>query len=78
MVKLQNIANGSIGLSSVSSRFTNQDNIMLSLIYGKWHMWQAANFLISDEETKTLHSFADVDTVINWLWLTGEKRRRAR
>lgn len=46
---------------------------MLSLIYGKWHMWQAANFLISDEDKKTLHSFPDVDHAVNWLWLNGEK-----
>lgn len=73
MLKLCSIAVGSAGPSIVSSRFTNQDKTMLSLIYGKWHMWQAAYFLVSDEEIKTLHSFADVDDAINWLWLNGEK-----
>ena len=43
------------------------------MIFGKWHAWQAVNFLLSDEETKTLRGFPDIDYCVNWLWLNGEK-----
>lgn len=43
------------------------------MIFGKWHAWQGATFLLSDEETKTLRSFLDIDYCVNWLWLNGEK-----
>ena len=43
------------------------------MIFGKWHAWQGATYLLSDEETKTLRSFPDIDHCVNWLWLNGEK-----
>ena len=43
------------------------------MIFGKWYAWQGTTFLLSDEETKTLHSFRNIDDCVNWLWLNGEK-----
>jgi hypothetical protein len=47
--------------------------VNVNFIFGKWHAWQMATFLLSDESTKTLRSFPDVDRCINWLFLNGEK-----
>lgn len=41
---------------------------------GDWHIWQGvAQILASDESAKKLHSFADVDECVNWLFLNGHK-----
>ena len=45
-----------------------------SVIAGKWHVWFATKgVLLSDEETKKLREFKDVDSVVNWLYIYGEK-----
>jgi len=49
-----------------------QDAIIM-FIFGKWHGWQAANYMLSDEETKQLREFPDVDSCVNWLFINGEK-----
>ena len=45
-----------------------------SVITGKWHVWMVAKgVLLSNEETKQLRDFKDVDSVVNWLYTYGEK-----
>ena len=45
----------------------------INFIFEHWHGWQMANFMLSDERTKTLRSFPDIDHCINFLWLNGDK-----
>jgi hypothetical protein len=41
---------------------------------GKWHVWQGvSSVLLSDENTKTLRAFKDIDACINWLYLYSDK-----
>lgn len=43
-------------------------------IFNHWHAWQgAAGILLSDESTKKLREFPDVDACINWLFLSGDR-----
>lgn len=44
-------------------------------IYENWHLWTGTNnkILLSDESTKTLKSFDDIDQAINYLFLSGNK-----
>ena len=45
-----------------------------SVITGKWHVWMVdKGVLLSNEETKQLRDFKDVDSVVNWLYIYGEK-----
>ncbi len=45
-----------------------------SVITGKWHVWLVdKGVLLSNEETKQLRDFKDVDSVVNWLYTYGEK-----
>ena len=45
-----------------------------SVITGKWHAWLVdKGVLLSNEETKQLRDFKDVDSVVNWLYTYGEK-----
>jgi hypothetical protein len=45
-----------------------------SVITGKWHVWLVVKgVLLSNEETKQLRDFKDVDSVVNWLYTHGEK-----
>jgi hypothetical protein len=46
---------------------------MLALEHGHYHAWQGVGFLLSDERTKTLRSFPDIDHCINWLFMNGAK-----
>ena len=40
--------------------------------HGKWHAWASVNgVMLSDENTKTLREFPNVDNCINWLFLNG-------
>lgn len=47
-----------------------------AFIFGNWHAWQSTNqhqsIMLSDESTKSLLSFKDVDACINWLWNNGD------
>jgi len=43
---------------------------------GDWHAWVAVNgrnILLSDEATKSLRQFTDVDATVNWLFLNDHK-----
>lgn len=42
-------------------------------IHGNWHFWTGTQFMASDESTKTLRAFTDIDDCINWLFLNGHK-----
>lgn len=43
-------------------------------IHGDWHIWKGhCAWLVSDEATKSLKSFMDLDEAINWLYLRGHK-----
>lgn len=46
---------------------------MNNFIFEHWHGWQMTNFMLSDERTKTLRSFSDIDHCVNFLWLNGDK-----
>jgi len=48
------------------------------IIFKKWHFWQGVGgFLLSNEETKELRSFATVDKTINWLFFVDKEAARA-
>jgi len=48
--------------------------IMQFFIFNQWHAWTGNDcWLLSDEETKTLHSFAEFDDLTNWLFMNGHK-----
>lgn len=43
-------------------------------IHGDWHAWQGtAAVMLSDESTKRLMEFPDVDSCINWLFVNGQR-----
>lgn len=47
-----------------------------SVIFGKgtWHCWQGAHaILLSNEDRKTLYSFPNLDSAIDWLFVDGHK-----
>lgn len=45
-----------------------------AVIFQSWHAWEAAaGWLLSDERSKELRHFANVDDLINWLYATGNK-----
>lgn len=48
---------------------------MKPFIFEKWHAWTCTPFkvLLSDEDTKTLREFADIDACVNWLWVYAGK-----
>lgn len=50
---------------------------MKPLIFGPWHFWQGVGgFLLSNEESKALRSFATVDAAINWLFFVDKEAAR--
>lgn len=50
---------------------------MKPAIFGKWHFWQGVGgFLLSNEDTKELRSFATVDKTINWLFFVDKEAAR--
>lgn len=47
---------------------------MQAFIFQNWHAWPGqSGLLLSDENTKELRQFPDVDQCINWLFLKGHK-----
>lgn len=46
---------------------------MITGIYDNWHFWQTPDnrFLLSDETTKKLRAFDDIDNCITWLYLNS-------
>lgn len=46
---------------------------MFTHIAGDWHFWTGTQFMASDESTKTLLAFPDVNDCVNWLYLNGHK-----
>lgn len=47
---------------------------MRKFITGKWHAWDTHNgVMLSDEGSKTLRHFTDIDQCVNWLYLNGDK-----
>lgn len=48
---------------------------MFTFIFNHWHAWQntQGRYMLSDENTKRLHSFATLDGAINYLFLHGER-----
>jgi len=47
---------------------------MKPFIFDHWHAWPGqSGILLSDENTKTLRSFADADACTTWLFLSGFK-----
>jgi hypothetical protein len=47
---------------------------MKAFSFGKWHAWEGVSgILLSNEATKRLLRFGDVDACINWLFLNGEQ-----
>lgn len=48
--------------------------MMRKLIAGNWHAWDSVGGIsLSDENTKTLRHFQDIDQCVNWLYLNGHK-----
>lgn len=47
---------------------------MFTHIHGDWHFWQGTQFMASDEATKTLMAFDNVNECINWLFTHGHKQ----
>ena len=50
-------------------------NINLEVNDGRLiHIWQSiGKVMVSFEDTKTLSSFPNVDSAVNWFWLAGYK-----
>lgn len=47
---------------------------MRAFIFQHWHAWQGAGaVMLSNEDTKELHDFPNVDACINWLFINGHK-----
>ena len=46
---------------------------MFRAIIGEWHFWIGSEFMVSDERTKTLRAFENLDACVNWLFLNGHK-----
>lgn len=47
---------------------------MKAFIYENWHCWESnGKTLLSNEFTKTLYSFWNVNEAINWLFVSGRK-----
>ena len=50
---------------------------MKPLIFKQWHFWQAVGgFLLSNENTKELKSFASIDGAVNWLFFQDKEAAR--
>jgi hypothetical protein len=43
------------------------------MIFNNWHLWRGNGFMLSNENTKELRQFNNVDEAINYLYLNGEK-----
>ena len=51
---------------------------MKPFIFGKWHAWESnGKILLSDEDNKTLRSFANTDDCINWLFMDVDGNKDA-
>lgn len=47
---------------------------MKNTTFEDWHIWEGTNsVLMSDERTKTLRQFSNIDSCINWLYLHDQK-----
>lgn len=51
----------------------------MNFTHGPWHAWKgsAGQIMLSHEGSKTLRSFKNEDTAINWLWFSDEAAARA-
>lgn len=45
-----------------------------SHIFEHWHFWTGTQFMASDEWSKQLLAFDDIDACINWLFVSGHRR----
>lgn len=39
--------------------------------HGNIHVWQGNGIMLSNESTKQLKQFDDVDSAVNWLYVNG-------
>lgn len=47
---------------------------MKPFIHGTFHFWHGQDgYLLSDESTKRLQTFASADDCVNWLYVNGHK-----
>lgn len=47
---------------------------MKTAVFEDWHVWEGTNgVLMSDERTKTLRQFSNIDVCVNWLYLNDKK-----
>lgn len=47
---------------------------MKTAVFEDWHVWEGTNgVLMSDERTKTLRQFSNIDACVNWLYLNDQK-----
>lgn len=47
---------------------------MFSFICGQWHVWESNNkILLSNEDTKQLREFSNIDDTITWLYVNDYK-----
>ena len=47
---------------------------MRALAYKNWHAWTGTTgIMLSNEDSKQLQQFSNIDDVINWLFLNGER-----
>lgn len=52
---------------------------MKPFIFGKWHAWEGtAHVILSNEDIKELHYFANTDNMVNWLYLIAKDEDAAR
>ena len=48
---------------------------MKTAVFEDWHVWEGTNgVLMSDERTKTLRQFSNIDVCVNWLYLNDKKQ----
>jgi hypothetical protein len=47
---------------------------MFTFIFDYWHFWESnSKYLLSDESTKKLRQFNDIDAAITWLYVNDYK-----
>ncbi len=57
------------------SLWAGNNRQMKPFVFEKWHAWtnERGVILLSDEDTKQLREFADIDQCVNWLWVYASK-----
>lgn len=66
-----------VGIVTACSKQTDKHergNEMKTAAFKHWHVWEGTKGVImSDERTKTLRQFSNIDDCVNWLYLHDQK-----